>query len=79
MLHSREGITQGDPLSMIVYGLALVPLAKILHDEFPVVLQPWYANDTAMEDRVSDVARVMDRLKEAGPARGYYPEPEKLT
>ena len=28
ILLSQEGVTQGDPLSMILYGLALVPLAK---------------------------------------------------
>jgi hypothetical protein len=77
--HNRSGAYMlGDPLSMIVYGLALVPLAQKLHDEFPAVLQPWYADDVAMEGRrASNVVWVMDRLKEAGPARGYYPKPEK--
>ena len=32
VLLSCEGVTQGDPLSMVLYGLALVPLAKFLRD-----------------------------------------------
>jgi hypothetical protein len=35
ILHSREGVTQGDPLSMVVYGLTLVPLAKKLRGGRP--------------------------------------------
>ena len=27
---SREGVTQGDPLSMVLYGITLVPLAEEL-------------------------------------------------
>ena len=28
VISSSEGVTQGDPLLMILYGLALIPLAK---------------------------------------------------
>ena len=48
ILHSREGVTQGDPLSMVLYGLAMVPLSKFLRKEVPSVIQPWYADDCAM-------------------------------
>ena len=47
-LRSCEGVTQGDPLAMVLYGLALVPLAEHLREEVPSVLQPWYADDMAM-------------------------------
>ena len=76
-LLSQEGVTQGDPLSMVLYGLALVPLGKILRDEFPTILQPWYADDAAMSGIAHNIAPVMDRLMELGPQCGYYPEPEK--
>ena len=36
----REGVTQGDPLSMVVYGLTLVPLAEIVPS--------WYTRGTLM-------------------------------
>ena len=45
---SKEGVTQGDPLAMALYGVALLPLAEILRKEFPSVMQPWYADDAAM-------------------------------
>ena len=44
---SREGVTQGDPLSMVLYGITLVPLAGELRAADPGLLSPFYANDTA--------------------------------
>jgi hypothetical protein len=45
-LLSGEGITQGDPLYMVLYyGLALVPLAATLRQVHPEVVQAWYADD----------------------------------
>jgi hypothetical protein len=35
VLLSARGVTQGDPLSMILYGLALVPLAFTLRQAHP--------------------------------------------
>jgi hypothetical protein len=74
---SKEGVTQGDPLSMILYGTALVPLAKRLVDETPEVIQPWYADDAAMAGRASKVRDAMRLLQQWGPDRGYFPEPAK--
>jgi hypothetical protein len=77
VLLSREGVTQGDPLSMVLYGLALTPLAEQLRLAVPTVVQPWYADDAAMEGPVRDIAKAMRLLQQQGPARGYYPEPTK--
>ena len=77
ILLSREGVTQGDPLSMLLYGLALIPLADSLRQAEPEVLQPWYADDAAMVGPVDAIARAMRLLERQGPARGYFPEPEK--
>ena len=38
---SKEGVTQGDPLAMALYGIALLPLAERLRKDFPAVMQPW--------------------------------------
>ena len=38
ILHSKEGVTQGDPLLMVLYGLALVPLAESLRIAVPKVV-----------------------------------------
>eukprot|EP00980_Cylindrotheca_fusiformis_P020650 scaffold7701_cov62-Cylindrotheca_fusiformis.AAC.1 len=45
VLSSREGVTQGDPLSMFAYGLALLPLIRKLKTLHPRVKQFWYADD----------------------------------
>jgi hypothetical protein len=77
VLHSREGVTQGDPLSMILYGLSLTPLAEALRTAIPQLAQPWYADDAAMIGAVSAIAKAQRLLLQLGPRRGYFPEPEK--
>jgi hypothetical protein len=44
VLLSQEGVTQGSPLSMVLYGLTLTPLAALLQKAAPSAVQPWYAN-----------------------------------
>ena len=44
-LHSKEGVTQGDPLAMIAYGIVVLPLIRDLRRAHPCVMQPWYADD----------------------------------
>ena len=74
---SQEGVTQGDPLAMVLYGIALLPLAEALRMEFPDVLQPWYVDDAAMQGPPARVAACFKLLCKLGPKFGYYPEPEK--
>ena len=42
---STEGTTQGDPLAMAMYALAITPLIDQLRASCPEVHQAWYAND----------------------------------
>ena len=44
-LHSKEGVTQGDPLSMIAYVIGVLPLIRDIRRAHPRVTQPWYADD----------------------------------
>ena len=48
VIHSKEGITQGDCFAMSLYGTALMPLAERMRDVIPHALQPWYADDAAV-------------------------------
>ena len=70
-------MTQGDPLSMILYGLALAPLAQEIREAVPDAMQTWYADDCGMAGETGPVAEGMRLLERLGPARGYFPEPAK--
>ena len=44
-LNSKEGVIQGDPLSMISYDIGVLPLIRELWDEHLCVAQSCYADD----------------------------------
>ena len=46
---SQEGVTQGDPLSMVLYGINLVLLTKGLRAADLGLLSPFYADDAAFD------------------------------
>ena len=56
ILLSKEGVMQGDPLAMALYGLALLPLADLLQKSHPTALQPWYVDDAAIQGLPQEVA-----------------------
>ena len=53
------------------------PLAEALRRSDPSVLQPWYADDFALQGPASRVADLFHMLCHHGPSVGYFPEPEK--
>ena len=74
---SKEGVTQGCPLGMILYGISLLGLGEDLRESAPGVLQPWYADDFSIYGRASEVARVFQQLCKKGPSVGYFSAPAK--
>ena len=76
-LHSKEGVTQGEPLSMIAYGIGLLPLIRELWNAHPWVTHPWYADDAGAGGTFQKILEHFWDLQVRGPARGYYPEPTK--
>jgi hypothetical protein len=74
---SKEGVAQGDPLAMVIYGIMLLPLITHLKMKFPEVIQPWFADDGAMDGEGDQVAACFVELNKAGPMFGYYPEIKK--
>jgi hypothetical protein len=73
-LLSQEGTTQGCPLAMAMYAIALAPLLERL---LPICKQVWYADDATGCDKFQTMRTWFDALVEFGPLYGYYPKPSK--
>ena len=74
-LLSQEGTTQGDPLAMAMYAIAITPLIRSLEDE--ETKQVWFADDATAGGSLQGLRRWWDRLVNRGPAYGYHPNPAK--
>ena len=46
-IQSKKGLTQGEPLSMVLYGITLIPLAEELRVADPGLLSPFHADNIA--------------------------------
>ena len=74
-LYSRDGVIQGDPLSMLLYAIGLLPLIRSLDDLKRV--ESWYADDSACVAQLSDLQSWFKKLSDMGPKYGYFPEARK--
>jgi hypothetical protein len=78
VIRSEDGLSQGDPLAMALYGVALLPLGeKLRRQAVPGATLPTFADDVAAVGNVVSCARSLEFLSEVGPIYGYFPEPEK--
>ena len=68
-LQPQEGTTQGDPLAMVMYGIAILPLIELV--EKTKVTQKQYADDGNVPGSVDDLKIVHDKLKQHSSAFGY--------
>ena len=73
---SKERVTQGDPLSMLMYDIAVLPLIQALvncekwdHN--------WCADDLACVAKLPRLCKWFERLVKMGPDFRYYPNPQK--
>ena len=73
-LLSEEGTTQGDPLAMPMYAIAMIPLIRRLTEG---ITQVWYADDACACGRLSDLRLWWDQLCREGPGFGYFPNASK--
>jgi hypothetical protein len=60
---------------MVAYGIAILPLIRILKAAVPDVHQPWYADDAGAGGKFERIRLYFAKLQEHGPPRGYFPEP----
>ena len=77
LLHSKECVAQRDPLSMIAYGIGVLPLIRELMNTHPQVTHPWYADDTGARGAFQLVQEHFRYLETRGPSQGYYLDPTK--
>ena len=77
LLHSREGLMQGYPLSMVAYDIRVLPLTKQLKAEYPDINQTWYAGDSNALGIFTSIEICFNFLKQFGPGHGYYTIPLK--
>ena len=74
-LLEEEGTTQGDPLSMPMYVISILPLIRWLASDD--VQQVWYADDATGTGKLDVLRGWWDKLEVLGPSFGYYPNPSK--
>jgi hypothetical protein len=79
----KEGITQGCPLSMHLYGLGSLPLIRELSEYLEGVngetIQVWFADDSSASGPTPQVKGWYTLLCERGPKYGYHPQPRKTV
>ena len=66
---SQEGTTQGDPLAMAIYAIALCPLIDRIQHE---AMQIWYADDAGASGKLVDLKQWWNNLSTIGPEYGYH-------
>ena len=62
ILHSKEGVMQGDVYGSILYGVDMMPLAEKMRAAVPQALQPWFADDSSGTGEAVHVAAVFKSL-----------------
>ena len=58
ILHSKEGVIQGDVYGSILYGVGMMPLAEKMKAVVPQALQPWFTDDSSGTGEAKHVAAV---------------------
>ena len=59
---------------MMLDGIALLLLVELLRENFPDVIQPWYADNAAMQGAPAQVVECFKLLIKVGLMSGYLPE-----
>ena len=54
LLHRKEGVTQGDTLATIAYGIGTLLIICELRSTHPHVTQPWFADDASAGGKLVD-------------------------
>ena len=71
----QEGITQGDPLAMAMYAVAITLLIHHLKDN--AVKQVWFADAATAGGNLVNLKEWWEHIVSIGPDYGYYPNAMK--
>ena len=74
---SSEGTTQGDPLAMAMYALAVRPLIDKLRLAEPSTRQVWFADDATAAGKLHSLHQWWQNILTIGPKFGYFPNARK--
>ena len=74
---SKEGTTQGDPIGMAMFALAIVPLIMKLKEVCQTVYQVWFGDDATAAASCEQLKPWWDALSTFGPHFGYSPNATK--
>ena len=77
VIHSQEGTTQGEPLTMSMYVLATIPLIQKLKDDVNDVKQVWYADDASGSGKIESLPEWWDQRSTQGTKFGYFVNVDK--
>ena len=61
-LHSKEGVTQVDPLAIIAYVLGILPLIGDLRTTYPSVTQSCYADDNEAGGTLAGIQQSLEDM-----------------
>ena len=81
-IQSAEGTTQGDPVTVLIYALSVIPLMLMVleitntntNSDAKMVA---YIDDFSAAGSISSLKYWWDTLCELDPKSGYFPEPKK--
>ena len=70
----RRGNTQGDPLAMPMYALAIIRLIRSLNWK---AHQTWYADDASGVGKMQELRKWWDDISNVGTEYGYHANAKK--
>ena len=66
-------------MSMVAYGLSLLPLIREIEEKLDKGIQVWYADDSGLLGSFNELTKLYKFIEDKGPKWGYYPESRKST
>ena len=71
----QEGTTQGNPLAMAMYGIAILHLIIRLHNDSST--PKWYTDEGTVVGKLKNITALIDKLTQLGPKYSYLVNPPK--